>query len=140
MESFFCVVKEYFQKKLIMVEYCLEELKMNHILRLKSKYFDYINKGTKKIEIRLFDEKRQKIEIGDTIIFKNEENEEATIQAKVLELLRYKTFEELLNDFSIDILADKSITKQQLLNILYEFYTPEEVRKYGVIGIRIEKI
>ncbi len=113
---------------------------MNHILRLKSKYFDYINKGTKKIEIRLFDEKRQKIEIGDTIIFKNEENEEATIQAKVLELLRYKTFEELLNDFSIDILADKSITKQQLLNILYEFYTPEEVRKYGVIGIRIEKI
>jgi ASC-1-like (ASCH) protein len=42
---------------------------MEHILKLKPKYFNYINKGTKIIELRLYDEKRQKISIGDTIIF-----------------------------------------------------------------------
>ena len=45
---------------------------MEHILKLQPKYFDYINNGTKRIELRLYDEKRQKIDIGDTIIFQKE--------------------------------------------------------------------
>ena len=31
---------------------------MKHEMGLQSKYFDYIKNGTKRIEIRLFDEKR----------------------------------------------------------------------------------
>lgn len=42
---------------------------MEHILKLQPKYFNYINNGTKRIELRLYDEKRQKINIGDIIIF-----------------------------------------------------------------------
>ena len=42
---------------------------MKHILKLQPKYFDYINDGTKRIELRLYDEKRQKINIGDIIVF-----------------------------------------------------------------------
>lgn len=61
---------------------------MEHILKLQPKYFDYINNGTKRVEL----------------------------------------------------LADKSITKQELLNVLEEFYTPEKQKQYGVVGIRIEKI
>ena len=45
---------------------------MEHILKLKPKYFNYINRGTKRIELRLYDEKRKKINIGDTIIFQKE--------------------------------------------------------------------
>ena len=55
-------------------------------------------------------------------------------------LLRYNTFEELFEDFNIEIMADKSMTKQELLNVLEEFYTPEKQKQYGVVGIRIEKI
>lgn len=33
---------------------------MEHILKLQPKYFDYINTGTKRIELRLYNEKRQK--------------------------------------------------------------------------------
>ena len=54
-------------------------------------------------------------------------------------LLRYNTFEELFKDFNIEMLADNSMTKLELLNVLQEFYTPEKQRQYGVIGIRIEK-
>lgn len=114
--------------------------KMEHILKLQPKYFDYINNGTKRIELRLYDEKRQKIAIGDTIIFQKEPELETTMKVKVIGLLRYNTFEELFEDFDIEMMADKSMTKQELLNVLEEFYTPEKQKQYGVVGIRIEKI
>lgn len=55
-------------------------------------------------------------------------------------MLRYNTFEELFRDFDIEMLADNSMTKLELLNVLQEFYTPKKQREYGVVGIRIEKI
>ena len=112
---------------------------MEHILKLQPKFFDYINNGTKRIELRLYDEKRQKINIGDTIVFKREPELEVTMRVKVIGLLRYSSFEELIEDFDIEMLADRSMTKHELLNVLEEFYTKEEQEKYGVLGIRIEK-
>lgn len=32
------------------------------------------------------------------------------------------------------------MTKQELLNVLGKFYTPEKQKQYGVVGICIEKI
>ena len=113
---------------------------MEHILKLQPKYFDYINNGTKRIELRLYDEKRKKISIGDTITFQKEPELETTMNVKVIGLLRYNTFKDLFEDFNIEIMADKSMTKQELLGVLEGFYTPEKQKKYGVIGIRIEKI
>lgn len=113
---------------------------MEHVLKLQPKYFDYISDGTKRIELRLYDEKRQKINIGDTIVFQKEPELESTLKVKVIGLLRYNSFKELFNDFSIEIMADNSMTKEELLDVLEEFYTPEKQKTYGVIGIRIEKI
>ena len=61
------------------------------------------------------------------------------IEAKVIGLLRYASFADLFKDFNIDILADKSMTKQELLSTLNKFYTLEKQRQYGIIGIRIGK-
>ena len=33
---------------------------MKHVFKLQPKYFEYINTGTKRIELRLYNEKRQK--------------------------------------------------------------------------------
>lgn len=127
-------------KKIFCVTILTGGRKMEHILKLQPKYFDYINNGTKRIELRLYDEKRQKIAIGDTIIFQKEPELETTMKVKVIGLLRYNTFEELFEDFDIEMMADKSMTKQDLLSVLEEFYTPEKQKQYGVVGIRIEKI
>ncbi len=113
---------------------------MEHILKLQPKYFDYINNGTKRIELRLYDEKRQKINIGDTIVFKKEPDLEVTIKVKVIGLLRYDSFENLFKDFDISVMADSLMTKKELLYVLEEFYTPEKQKRYGVLGIRIEKL
>ena len=107
-----------------------------HQMNLQSKYFDFIKKGTKRIELRLYDEKRQQIKLGDSIEFSKSENEK--FKVRVIGLLRYETFSDLFNDFNISVLADQSMTKQELLNVLQEFYTPEKQAQYGVLGIRLE--
>ena len=113
---------------------------MKYIMKLNPKYFEYMKNGTKRVEVRLNDEKRRCIQIGDEIIFQKEPELETTIKVKVIGLLRYNTFEELFEDYDIEMMADKSMTKQELLNVLEEFYTPEKQKQYGVVGIRIEKV
>ena len=107
-----------------------------HQMNLQSKYFDFIKNGTKRIELRLYDEKRQQIKLGDSIEFSKSENEK--FKVRVIGLLRYETFSDLFNYFNISVLADQSMTKQELLNVLQEFYTPEKQAQYGVLGIRLE--
>ena len=62
------------------------------------------------------------------------------IDTKVIKLHKYNSFSEMLNNFDISILSDKSMTKEELINVLEEFYTKEEQEKYGVLGIEIELI
>ena len=115
--------------------YLTEGEDMTHKMNLQDKYFDFIKNGTKRIELRLNDEKRQQIKIGDSIEFSNEKDK---FIAKVIGLLEYQDFKTLFNDFGIEILADKTMTKEELLGILSEFYTPEKQEKFGVLGIRVE--
>lgn len=104
-------------------------------MNLQPKYFDFMKNGTKRIELRLYDEKRSKIQLGDIIEFSKSETDK--LNTEVIGLLRYKNFTDLFEDFDISILADASMTKQELLDVLSEFYTPEKQAKYGVIGIRL---
>ena len=113
---------------------------MEHEMKLQPEYFNFILNGTKRIEIRLNDEKRQQIKIGDKIKFLKEPDLNESFSAKVTGLLRYNSFEDMFKDFDIEILSDKSMAKEQLINVLEQFYTKEKQEQYGVLGIRIELI
>ena len=109
-----------------------------HEMSLQPKYFDFIKDGTKRIELRLYDEKRRSIQLGDIIEFAKSDDEK--FKAEVVGLLRYNSFADLFEDFDISILADSSMTKQELLEVLGEFYSEEKQAEFGVIGIRIKLI
>ena len=112
---------------------------MIHIMKLKDQYFNYIRYGSKEYEIRLNDEKRKKIKSGDFIEFQKEPFLEEKILIMVDNIIRYDTFDELLNNISIDFLADSSITKKQLKTNLERFYPIEKQKKYGVVAIKLRK-
>lgn len=128
------------------IEHIIEEIKIyltqkgtnTHHFTLIKKYFDFIKYGTKRIELRLNDEKRQKIKIGDTIIFSEKDNTKNQIETKVIDLFKCHTFSELLDRFDSEILADKTFSKQDVLNALERFYTKEDQLNYEVVGIKIE--
>ena len=113
---------------------------MIHEMKLQPEYFNFILNGTKRIEIRLNDEKRQNIKLGDKIKFLKEPDLKESFEAQVIGLLRYNSFEEMFKDYDISILSDKSMTKEELISVLEQFYTKEKQEKYGVLGIRIELI
>ena len=113
---------------------------MIHEMKLQPEYFNFILNGTKRIEIRINDEKRQNIKLGDKIKFLKEPDLNESFEAQVIGLLRYNSFEEMFKDYDISILSDKSMTKEELISVLEQFYTKEKQEKYGVLGIRIELI
>lgn len=110
---------------------------MVYEMKLKEPYFSCIKNGTKRIEIRLNDEKRQQLKAEDTIIFKNILNEEEIIEAKVEKLMYYDNFLSLVNSFDILQLAGKDFSKVDLLEELNQIYSLDEQNKYGVVGIKI---
>ena len=110
---------------------------MIYELKLQPRYYNYMLNGTKRIELRLYDEKRKNVKLGDTIKFLKEPDLNESFDTKVVGLLRYNSFEELISDFDITILADISMSKDELLNELEKFYPKDKQEKYGVLGIRI---
>ena len=86
---------------------------MKHEMKLNNGSFERIKNGTKTIELRLNDEKRQKIQLGDKIKFLKEPDLTESFDAKVVGLLRYQSFEEMFNDYDISTLADRSMTKEK---------------------------
>ena len=99
---------------------------MTHEMKLQPEYYNFILNGTKRIEIRLYDEKRQSIKLGDTIKFLKEPELSESFNAKVTGLLRYNSFKDMFKDFDISILSDKSMTKEELIKVLEQFYTKEK--------------
>jgi ASC-1-like (ASCH) protein len=98
-------------------------------MKLQPEYFNFILNGTKRIEIRLNDEKRQNIKLGDKIKFLKEPDLNESFEAQVIGLLRYNSFEEMFKDYDISILSDKSMTKEELISVLEQFYTKEKQEK-----------
>lgn len=74
--------------------------------------------------------------MGDEIVFAKNDDDGDRITVKVVELLKYPTFSDLFNDYDIEVLADKSVTKEELMSALNEFYPEEKQKEFGVVGIR----
>ena len=113
---------------------------MLYRMKLQPMLFEYVKSGTKRIELRLNDKKRAAVQLEDEIEFLKEPNLDESIKTKVCGLLRYKSFLELFEDFDISVLADNSMTKEELLKELEKYYTKEKQLQYGVLGIKFKKI
>ena len=109
-----------------------------HQMKVQTKYYNLLKSGKKVIELRLFDEKRQKIKIGDEILFSDSSNTNDSFVARVINLHRAESFDKLCQ---IITPAQAGFTsKEELITVLQEFYTPDSQQKYGVLGIEIQKI
>lgn len=104
---------------------------MIYRMKLQNEPFKQIKKGIKKIEIRLNDEKRKIFEINDYIEFTNITTLEIMF-VKITNLYHFKNFEDLFNYFDNSILGCSSYEE------MYKYYSKEEEKKYGVLGIEIK--
>lgn len=106
---------------------------MLHKMKLNESPFERIKNGTKKIEFRLYDEKRQQIKIGDKIEFSKLPDLQEKLLVDVVELYRANTFENLFRKLYTD---EDEINKKAIS--MYKYYSLEKEKEYGVLGIKIK--
>ena len=106
---------------------------MLHKMKLKESPFERIKNGTKKIEFRLYDEKRQQIKIGDQIEFSKLPDLQEKLLVDVIELYKENTFEDLFRKLYSD--EEEIVRKAESM---HEFYSIEKEQQYGVLGIGIK--
>ena len=108
-----------------------------HHMKLHSAPFEMIKSGKKTIELRLYDEKRQKIKVGDRITFTNTKTGES-LTATVLKLHCFDSFEELYQSLP---LLQCGYTEEDIDTAhpsdMEQYYSTQEQQKYGVVGIEL---
>lgn len=109
---------------------------MIHKMKLKQEPFNKIRNGIKTIELRLYDEKRQQVNIGDFIEFSLIDNSEEKIQTRVTALHRFDSFQELYENLPKEKLGYKA-DEMPASDHMDNYYSREEQAEYGVIGIEI---
>ena len=111
-----------------------------HTLNLNPKYFELIKSGKKILEGRLNDEKRQKFNVGDKIIFYKEpqrtEEQTAVITGKYL----FNSFVDMANQLEKADLGFENESKEEMINCYHQFYSKEDENKYGVVIFRVKLI
>lgn len=110
---------------------------MEHKMKLNNGPFNMIKNGTKDIEMRLYDEKRRKIKIGDNIEFTNITSGE-TINYIVKNLHIYNSFEKIYQKFSKERLGYLSNEEAKYTD-MEQYYSQSDIEKYGVVGIELIK-
>ena len=109
-------------------------------MKLQKEYYNYIKNGTKRIEKRLNDEKRQQLKLHDIIRFHLLDNENEYIEVKVIGLLHYKNIETLIANNDMRLLTKDNMQELELISIFNNIYPKNEQKKYGVLGILFEII
>ena len=109
-----------------------------HTSRLQEKYYNLLKSGVKTIEIRINDEKRRTFREKNLIKFSNRSNPEDTFTAEIIKLHFAKDFEELCKTISPQQVGFD--TTEELIEVLEEFYSLEEQKLFGVVGIEMKVV
>ena len=112
---------------------------MTHTLRLDTLYFEKIKEGRKTVEMRRFDEKRQKIAVGDTLLFADRADPTHILETRVVALHRFRDFAELYRAIPHTALGYGEGEPADPAD-MEAYYSKEEQEKYGVVGIEIARI
>lgn len=107
-------------------------------MHLADEPFEKIKTGKKTVELRLYDEKRALVAVGDKIVFQRRNGDEK-LSAVVVNLHIFNSFREL---YMVLPLIKCGYDIENIENAKYtdmeKYYSREEQEKYGVVGIEFE--
>ncbi len=108
---------------------------ITHSMKLNHEPFNQILKGEKTIEIRLYDEKRKLVQVGDEICFTHSEDKAKTVTVRVVNIHNYPTFSQLFNAFPLSKFGFSGYSHEKAIEKIYTYYTPIMESEFGVVGI-----
>lgn len=111
-----------------------------HEMSLRPKPFEAIASGAKRYELRLHDEKRREIKIGDEVLFTCT-SDERQVLTRVVGLHPFADFAAL---YAALPLTECGYTKDNVHRAdprdMEAYYPPEKQARYGVLAIELERV
>ncbi len=111
---------------------------MEHNMGLYETPFNSIESGKKKVEVRLNDEKRRKISVGDTINFTKIPDNNETLTVEVIELREFTTFKEMYENIPASDFDAVGGSIDEMVERTYKIYTPDKEKEWGTLAITIK--
>lgn len=109
---------------------------MQHTMHLAPEPYALLASGEKTVELRLYDEKRRQLRVGDEIQFLCTEDGHPPLHVRVKAIYLFRDFGELYETLP---LLNCGYTRQTLPSAsprdMEVYYTPEQQARYGVMGI-----
>lgn len=109
---------------------------MMHEMKLAPSPFQKIKSGKKRVEIRLYDEKRRRISVGDHVVFTQVQSGEK-LEKEVIALHIYASFAQLYASFPAEALGYTAEEGSPSPDDMYAYYSALDERKHGVVGIEL---
>lgn len=110
------------------------------IMKLSSEHFDKVKSGSKTYEVRLYDENRQKIGVGDNIIFKREPDLLDGVIVRVVDVKKFDTFEQMASILSLQSIGFDGKNASQVSKYFLKMYSKSDEQKYGVVAFKFELV
>ena len=107
-------------------------------LRLDEDIFEIVKNGTKRVEVRLNDKKRELMKIGNTLTFYKRPLLEEKINTKIIGLKKFNNINDLLNKYEMKEIYVDGFSKEEFIELLSRFYREEEQERYGFVAIEFE--
>ncbi len=110
-----------------------------HTMKVDKQHYDNIFSGTKTVEMRLYDIKRQGIAVGDLISFACDSYPEENIVVTVVETKVFLDFKELVEHYTPIELGFEGEDRSYICGFMNGLYGMEKVNANKVVAIRINK-
>ena len=109
-----------------------------HRMHLDPQAFAAMEDEKKNIELRLYDEKRRRIQAGDVIRFESTDDETDVLFARVTGMRFFASFDELYAALPLTACgyAPEELAAASPRD-MDKYYAPEDQKKWGVVGIAL---
>ena len=107
-------------------------------MSVRNKYFEMIKSGHKDIELRVYDEKRKKVKIGDKFLLFDAENPSEYIICEVLNMHIAPDFETLFKKLNIKRAGFETL--DELMGVITKFISADEIAREQVVGMEIKPV
>jgi len=102
--------------------------------------FMAISQGKKRVEMRLYDEKRRRLKIGDYISFSDKESAKGACLCEVTSLHVARNFEDLYAFFPRKSILGYERNEKANPDDMLTYYSEDKIKTFGVVGIGIKPL
>ncbi len=106
-------------------------------MNLNPRPFELMKTGKKRVELRLYDEKRRRMQVGEYVHFTNVQTGEL-LKMRIVAIQTFSDFFALYECFD-KIKIGYEEGEQAKPEDMYAYYSKEEISRYGVVGISVEE-